>query len=107
MNYAAPLPSKPPTVPIRYADAFELVARGLAPPERLSVAEAAEKYMMLDNPGGGYRGPFRFDAVPYLKKPMDCLSPDSPVKTVAIQGPAQCAKSTVGNGWLVHSVKCD
>lgn len=72
----------------------------LRPAERISVAKSATRYLMLDNPGGGYSGPFTFDRVPYLRRPMECLSADSGYVLVAVMGPSQSAKSTIGNAWL-------
>lgn len=81
------------------------VASGIRPPENLTVAEAAEKYIKLNNPGG-YVGPFRLDKVPYLKEPMECLTSQD-FKAVIFIGPSQSAKSTLGETWLSHTCICD
>lgn len=88
--------------PIRYADPAAVVARAMAAlkvPERLSVSAAAERFMHLANAGGGLSGRFSFDLAPYLRRPMDCLTGDSPFRVVALMGPSQCGKSSVGNAW--------
>lgn len=96
--------------PARFYPAARLVAsafRALRVPPRLSISEAAEKYRVLRNDGGGLSGPWTFDAAPYLRRPMDCLHVDSPYSDVYVQGCAQSGKSEVGNNWLLHTVICD
>ncbi len=85
------------------ADAFAL----LEVPERLSVSEAAERYRVLENRGGGVSGPWTFDLLPFLRRPMDCLGPDNSYATVAVIGPAQTGKSSIGDNWLLYSAICD
>jgi phage terminase large subunit GpA-like protein len=79
-----------------------LARENLTPLEKLTVAEAAEKYRILDNKGGGYCGPWRFDLAPYLYRPHSCLTDDL-YRIVVIMGPAQSGKSEVANNWLLHS----
>ena len=96
--------------PARFAAAGELVARAFANfrvPDRLSIAEVAERYIRLENPGGGYSGPFDFALAPYLRRPMECLSPDSPYRRVAVIGGSQMGKSTIGDAFLAHTVIVD
>ena len=97
-----------PLEPLAYAPADQIVRRGFAnlrPPERLTVSEAALTHRILDNPLG-YSGPWTFDLVPFLRRPMDCLNRESPYSTVALMGPAQSAKSSVGDNWLLYVVVC-
>jgi phage terminase large subunit GpA-like protein len=49
------------------------VADMFRPPERLSVSEAAEKYVVLNNPGG-YIGPYQNRQAPYMMEPMNTLA---------------------------------
>jgi phage terminase large subunit GpA-like protein len=79
----------------------------LRPTERLTVSEWAEKYRRLDNTGGGASGPWSFDPAPYLRRPMDCLSRESPYSQVVVMGPSQCGKSEIGNNWLGACVASD
>lgn len=78
---------------------------GLQPPERLSPAEAAEKYRIISNPGA-YSGPFRFDTTPYMRKPLDALA-DRTKNAVVFGGGAQTGKteSLVLNA-LAFAIKC-
>lgn len=96
--------------PIRFAAPAAVLARAfvhLAVPDRLSVVDAALKYRVLENTGGGYSGPWSFDDGPYLRRPMECLSPDNGYSTVAVQGPGQCGKSDIGNNWMLQTGVCD
>jgi phage terminase large subunit GpA-like protein len=80
-------------------------AEAVRPPERLTVAEAAEKYRYLNNPGS-YVGPFRMSATPYLREPMEMLT-SLDFTQLSFVGPAQCAKSDMASSWLTYSVVCD
>lgn len=86
-------------------DIIVSVAEAVRPPEPLTVVEAAEKYVKLNNPGA-YTGPFKIDKVPYLAEPMEALTSEDH-KAVIFVGPSQCAKSTTGEMWLAHTAKCD
>ena len=54
-------------------DIIRDISEILKPPRRLTVAQAAEKHIMLDTPGG-YCGPWLNDLVYYLVEPADCLT---------------------------------
>lgn len=98
-----------PEIPPDFCDPVALVAGvawALYPPEKLDVHEAALKYVVLHNPGGGYSGPWSDELAPYLARPMACLS-DPMVTMVAVMGPGQSAKSTIANAWLAHSIVVD
>lgn len=78
----------------------------LKPPRRLSVSEAAEKYIWLDIPGG-YNGPWRNDLPYYMVEPAACLT-DRIYQGVIFAGPAQSAKTQVlVDNWFAHTVICD
>lgn len=99
-----------PPEPARFADAAALVRRGFAHfrvPPRISVAEYAERRLKLENVGGGYSGPFDFALAPYMRRPMECLSPGSPYHRVAVMGGSQIGKSTVGDAFFGHTVEID
>lgn len=73
--------------------------------ERYNVAEYAEKKRYLDNRGGGHVGKWDNKVAPYLVGPMEALT--GPYLTVAVAGPAQCGKTSIGQNWLLHSVETD
>ncbi|MEP2533562.1 terminase gpA endonuclease subunit [Shimia sp.] len=80
-------------------------AEAVRPPERLTVAESAEKYRFVNNPGS-YVGPFKNDTTPYLVEPMEVLN-SLDFTGMAFVGPAQCGKSDMSLNWLNHSAICD
>jgi phage terminase large subunit GpA-like protein len=89
-----------------YADAARLVASAfdaLLPPQRLSVAQFCAEHRWLSNAGGGTVGRMSYDIVPYLVEPQDCLT-SLDFDTVAVVGPGQSAKSTIGENWVFASV---
>lgn len=77
----------------------------LLPPERITVAEAAEKYYTIYNPPT-YHGPFRVGDVPYLTEIMNTLE-SRDYSTVCFVAPAQSAKTSVNLAWLAYNTVCD
>ncbi len=80
-------------------------ASGVRPPERLTVAEAAEKYRYLNNPGS-YVGYWDNSIAPYLVEPMETLSSTDYLGMI-FAGPARCGKSDMFFNWLTHTAICD
>lgn len=80
-------------------------AASVRPPERLTVAEAAEKYRFLNNPGA-YVGPLKNDQTPYLIEPMNVLQ-SLDYTGMVFSGPAQCAKTEMFLNWTAYGVMCD
>jgi len=95
---------KPPA----YDSLEQMVAQAaevIRPPDRLTVAEAAEKYRWIDNPGN-YTGPYRNDLTPYMVEPMEVLTSQE-FTGMIFAGPAQCAKTEGVMNWVTHSAICD
>lgn len=92
-----------------YRSLNELVieaAKSLSPPERLTVSQAAERYIRLNNPGG-YSGPYRLETTPYMQEPMDTLTARD-FSAVAFCGPAQASKTeSLILAWVGYSVRVD
>jgi len=80
-------------------------AAAARPPERLTVAEAAERYRRLNNPGA-YVGPYLNSTVPYLVEPMEMLT-SRDFTGMVFCGPAQTGKTELFLNWLAYSAKCD
>jgi phage terminase large subunit GpA-like protein len=81
-------------------------ASGVRPPERLTVAEAAEKYRFLNNPGS-YVGYWDNAIAPYLVEPMETLT-STDYTGMIFAGPARTGKALAVNtpvptpsGWVV------
>lgn len=82
------------------------VARMLRPPERLTVAEAAERIVYLNN-AGAYVGPYRVSTAPYMEEPMNALK-SRLYSSVVFVGPAQSSKTeSLILCWLAYSVVID
>ncbi len=78
----------------------------MRPPERLTVTEAAEKYVRLNNPGS-YIGPYRSDMAQYMTEPADCLA-SMQYSAVIFVGSAQSGKTqSLILNWTAYSVKVD
>jgi len=76
------------------------------PKERLSVSSFSEKYRWLYNEGGGHVGRWDNSMVPYLIEPMDELD-NFNIQTIAIVGPGQSGKTTIGENWLMRSIEAN
>ena len=91
-----------------YASLEEMVvatAEAVRPPERLTVAEATEKYRYINNPGS-YVGPYKNSMTPYLVEPMEMLTSLDYTGMIFV-GPAQCGKSDMSLNWTTYSAVCD
>jgi phage terminase large subunit GpA-like protein len=78
----------------------------LKPPPDIDVAEAAERYRHLYNPGGGYSGPWRNQVVPYLREMMQALT-DPRYEQVVEVAPAQSAKTELGLNFAGYAIEVD
>lgn len=80
-----------------YRQAF---AEGLRPPAAMTVSEWADQHRILSGKGSAEKGPWRTDRTPYLREPMDCLSPGSPWRRVVLKFGSQMGKTEVVLNWL-------
>ncbi|MCQ4311703.1 phage terminase large subunit family protein [Pseudomonas stutzeri] len=80
-------------------------AGGIRPPERLTVAEAAEKSRYLNNPGS-YVGYWDNSIAPYLVEPMEVLTSLDYLGMI-FAGPARTGKSDMFFNWLGHTAIYD
>lgn len=76
------------------------------PPERLTVSEAAEKYVKLNN-APSYIGPYLNDETAYMREPMDMtMSRDH--TSVVFVGPAQSGKTQgIVLNTMAYIIKCN
>ena len=72
----------------------------LLPPLRIKISEAAEKYRVLDNKGGGIVGRWSNDVTPYLVEPGDMLT-NRKFDGVIFAGPAQSGKT---DGLILNAI---
>lgn len=86
-------------------DMLAASASGVRAPERLTVAEAAERYRYLNNPGS-YVGAWNNDFAPYLVEPMEVLT-SVDYTGMIFAGPARTGKSDMFFNWLAYTAKCD
>lgn len=92
-------PMRPPSVPdlieqARHPTLESIVVRGfesLQPHERLSVSQAAERYMRIGT-GGGHSTPWSAKRTPYLVEPMDLLT-SLDYQGMIFVGPARTGKA--------------
>ena len=86
------------------ADAFELhdlaFDEGLMPADPMTVDQWADRHRILSTKGSAEPGPWRTDRTPYLREPMQCLSPSSPWRRVVLMFGSQMGKTEVVLNWL-------
>lgn len=80
-------------------------AEMVRPPERLTVAESAEKYVYVNYPGA-YVGYYNNASTPYLKEPMETLTSRDFTSCVFV-GPARAGKTQMFLNWAGYSAVCD
>lgn len=73
---------------------------GLRPPDPMTVDQWADRYRILSGKGASEPGPWRTDRTPYLREPMQCLSPSSPWRRVVLMFGSQMGKTEVVLNWL-------
>ena len=80
-------------------------AEMVRPPERLSVDQAAEKYVYVNYPGA-YVGYYNNNSTPYLREPMSVLTSRDYTSCVFV-GPARAGKTQMFLNWAGYSAVCD
>ncbi len=102
------LPETPPLRP--FADPARIrmaAAAALEPPTKMGVVDAAEKFMFLDNAGGGSTGAYDVSKTPYLREPMDNMIRRDKQGLIFV-GPPQSGKTQgLVLGAIGHSITCD
>jgi phage terminase large subunit GpA-like protein len=73
---------------------------GWIPPDPMTVAEWADCYRVLSSKGSAEPGPWRTERTPYLRAPMECLSPSSPYRRVVLMFGSQLGKTEALLNWL-------
>lgn len=90
----------------RLGDIFIELASILRPPERLTVAQAAEKYRYVNQPGA-YVGWWKNSTTPYMVEPMNTFT-SREYSGMAFVGPAQSGKTdALVINTLAYSIKVD
>lgn len=91
-----------------FADANKLKLNTKAfvrPPERISVSEAAVRYLKLK--GGGGFVPWSSDKSPYMLEPMNLMN-GREFHTIGFMGPARSAKTaSLILAPIIHSIMCE
>lgn len=73
---------------------------GWVPPDPMTVAEWSDRFRVLSSKGSAEPGPWRTDRTPYLRAPMECLSPSSPYRRVVLMFGSQLGKTEALLNWL-------
>jgi phage terminase large subunit GpA-like protein len=88
-----------------YRDAF---IAALQPPLDLTVSEWADAERQLTRRSSSEPGQWRTDRVPYLREPMDLLSPrERRIRRVVLIFGSQTGKTEVGLNWLGRTIAMD
>jgi phage terminase large subunit GpA-like protein len=89
-----------------YEDAF---IEAIQPPANLTVSEWADAERQLTRRSSSEPGQWRTDRVPFLREPMDLLSPREKVirRVILIFGSQSGAKTECGLNWLGRTIAMD
>lgn len=82
-----------------YAQGFK---RGLKPMPYTTLSDWSDQNVILSKKSSAEPGQYRTSRMPYLKEPMDCLSPRSPVRRVVCKKGTQQGWTTLGVNWLFY-----
>jgi phage terminase large subunit GpA-like protein len=80
---------------------------GLKPTENLLISEWADRYGVLPRKSSKEAGKWRTDRAPYLRKILDCLSPQSPVQQIKVMKGSQLGFTSAGLMWFAYTVDAD
>jgi len=81
-----------------------LIARIIAPDQRLALSEWADGHRRLSTKSSPEPGPWRTSRTPYLREIMDCLSTSSPVRKVVFMKGAQIGATEAGLNWIGYVI---
>jgi len=88
-----------------YQAALDAIARGMEPDPNLTVAEWADRYMVIPkSTGSNEAGPYRTARTPHALEVMNALSDSHPCKRVVVMGASQMLKTQVGLNWFMASI---
>lgn len=93
-----------PAAFVRLEHMLRGIADAIRPPERLTVTEAAAKYVRIKEKN--YSGPWSADKTPYIVEFQDSLTRLDYTAAVLV-GPARTGKSQGFLNWLSYTAKCD
>ncbi len=75
--------------------------RGIRPdPIHLTVSQWADEYRFLSSRASAEPGRWQTDRTPYLREPMDALSPQDPCESVCMLFGSQLGKTETGLNWI-------
>lgn len=80
-----------------YNDAF---SKGITPDPLLTVSEWADDNRKLTSKASSEPGDWRTDRTPYLREPMDSLSPHYLAERIVMMFASQTGKTECGNNWI-------
>lgn len=89
--------STPPNGRAHFFGAFAAACR---PRKRLSVSAWADAYRRLTSKASSEPGPWRTARVPFAREIMDCLSVESPVRSVSLMKAAQVTGTEIALNWI-------
>lgn len=82
----------------------QIARRALRPDPRLTVCDWADRHRQLSTVVSAEPGPYRTARVPYMREPIDHLSPASPVQSVVIMKGAQLGVTEAAINWVGYII---
>ena len=82
----------------------QVLLDGNRPDPRILLSDWADKHRVLSPKDASEPGKWRTARTPYMREPMDCLSPMSETERVVLMFAAQTGKTSSGLNWLGYVV---
>lgn len=76
--------------------------KALSPPARLSLSQWADDHRWLPRETSSEYGPWRTSRFPFLKRIMDCLSPQSKARKIIVAKGAQLGFTEIHINWIMY-----
>lgn len=83
---------------------LEGFSAGIQPVPDINVWQHADKYRVIAGEAAAEPGPYRSSRTPYLREPMEALSPQSEAQIVVFMKPTQIGATEVANNWAFHTI---
>ena len=79
----------------------------LRPPEKLTIAEWADKFGVLSSEGSAEPGKFYISNAEYQREPLESLTPGNGLQTVVLMWSSQVGKTQIGLFFVAYHVQHD
>lgn len=91
---------------VEIVELFRKIIKAVAPPERVTVSEWADKKRKLSSESSAEPGQWNTNRAPYQREIMDAVN-DPETEKIAVMSSSQVGKSEIVNNIIAHFIDCD